>query len=344
MLKFLKNLKRIYNDKTLANEAVLKIDENIRSYEKTSSQTLSSYGQEKSCDNCGHTNLEQARFCNKCGSPLGIKCLRCQTPNLSGSQYCLHCGAKLNDTKRDYSQTIRDKLLEFGRDQLGKRNSWLFTPKIMAEKLVQEDPNAFLFGAIFDQGIDAERAWALPYELKKRVGHLDPKGIAKMSEIELKEYFGKRPKLHRFWRTMARRIRKACVLLNQKYDSNALNIWADKPESRKLYKRLIEFDGIGQKKASMVTNILSRDLGVEVKDKSGIDVSYDEMVRRVFLRTGLVESDTMENVLEAARRMNPNYPGELDSPAWLIGRSWCLRKNPKCNRCYLNDVCPKISI
>jgi len=343
-LNFLKDLKRIYNDKKLANDAILKIDQNIRSYEKTPLQKLPSHDLEKLCGNCGHANLEQAKFCNKCGKPLVTKCLRCQTPNPWGSQYCFHCGAKLNETVRDYSLAIRDKLLGFGRDQLNKPSPWIFTPEIRADKLLQEDPNAFLFGAIFDQGIDAERAWAIPYELKKRLGHLDPKRIARMSEGELKEHFGKVPKLHRFWRKMAGRIRNACVLLEENYDGNAQNIWGDKPESRKLYKRLIKFDGIGQKKASMVTNILSRDLGVEVKDKSGIDVSYDEMVRRIFLRAGLVKSDTMENVVEAARGLNPEYPGELDYPAWLTGRSWCLPKNPKCDECYLNEVCPKVGI
>jgi endonuclease-3 len=52
----------------------------------------------------------------------------------------------------------------------------------------------------------------------------------------------------------------------------------------------------------------------------------------------------MRDVVNAARQLNPEYPGELDYPAWLIGRNWCLPTNPRCKECYLNGVCPKIGI
>ena len=52
----------------------------------------------------------------------------------------------------------------------------------------------------------------------------------------------------------------------------------------------------------------------------------------------------MNDVIKAARKLNPEYPGELDYPAWIIGRKWCLPKNPKCDECYLDEICPKINI
>jgi len=96
----------------------------------------------------------------------------------------------------------------------------------------------------------------------------------------------------------------------------------------------------------MAANILVRDLGVKAKgdDWSGIDVSYDQQagyVGRVFLRTGLVEVDKKQVVIEAARRLNSNWPGALDLPAWLIGREWCHEKSPKCHNCLIDSVCPR---
>lgn len=340
ILKFLSDLKRVCIDRNLSEETILKIDENIRDLEGTPPPQDT----QKLCPHCGHLNVEQAKFCNKCGKSVGANCANCRILNPWGSNFCFQCGAKLTQYIRGNPRDIVEKLLEFGRKELKQRGSWVFTPNPPADKIVKEDSNAFLLGVIFDQGIDAGRAWAAPYELKKRLGHLDPKKIAKTSEEKLIEIFGITPKLHRFWKTTARRVRNACLLLQEQYDGKAENIWGDELESRELYERLIEFDGIGQKKASMVVNILFRDLGVKVRDKSGIDVSYDEMVRRTFLRTGLVKRDTLEDVVDAARRLNPEYPGELDYPAWFIGRNCCIPKNPRCRECYLNNVCPKIGI
>jgi hypothetical protein len=52
------------------------------------------------------------------------------------------------------------------------------TPDEAANALVHNDPFAFLIAVICDQGIVAERAWAAPYELRRRLGHLDPYRMA----------------------------------------------------------------------------------------------------------------------------------------------------------------------
>jgi endonuclease III len=176
------------------------------------------------------------------------------------------------------------------------------------------------------------------------MGHLDPFRISGMNIEQFKRYFTTPSKLHRFWPTMARRIHNASNLIVTKYRGSAANIWSDEPDARILFDRLCEFDGVGQKKASMAVNILSRDLGVKIGDKSGIDGSYDIMVRRVFLRTGLAKSDSLKEIVEAARELNPSYPGELDYPAWIIGRTWCLPQRPKCSECEIFSTCLKIKV
>lgn len=345
LLKFLVDLKAIYSEGSFTKDSIQKIEQNIEELKKTSdapkivSESKPAINP-KGCKYCGFLNLPMAKFCNKCGCKLLMVCSKCHTENLPGSKYCLECGAELSLDISKSPEAIRDKLLEFGKHLLSQPRDWLFTHHKDAEKLVKEDSNAFLFAVIFDQSIDAERAWEIPYELKNRMKHLNVKDIANMSLNEIETYFKNGKKLHRFWPTMARRLKKACVLLTEKYDGEAKNLWIDEPDSRKLYNRLVEFDGISQKKASMAVNILFRDLKIKIKDESGIDVSYDEMVKRVFLRAGLVETLSMNNVIKAARNLHPEYPGELDHPAWHIGRTWCLSSNPKCSECYLGSVCP----
>src|SRR6266849_1941431 len=61
---------------------------------------------------------------------------------------------------------------------------------------------------ISDQGILAERAWALPYELAQRLGHLDPKRLADDPDA-VREAFAQIPKLHRFVNDVPRWLSQA---------------------------------------------------------------------------------------------------------------------------------------
>jgi hypothetical protein len=72
-------------------------------------------------------------------------------------------------------------------------------------------------------------------------------------------------------------------------------------------------------------------------------------VKRVFRRAGLVREPTIGDILAAAARLHPRYPGALDLPAWLIGQDWCRPRRPDCEGnaredgrpCPLGRVCPK---
>jgi uncharacterized HhH-GPD family protein len=225
--------------------------------------------------------------------------------------------------------------------QNNKGKKAFFTNNPEAEKLIWTNPLAFVLAVLYDQGIKAERAWEIPYLLKMKLGYFDTKSIAETKESILVDLFNIKPKLHRFPETMAKRTSAACKLIIRKYSGNPENIWSDKPKSSDLQSRFEEFSGIGQKKASMATNILVRDFGVDVKDKSGIDVSYDIHIRRVFLRTRLVEKDDMQTIVNKARELNPEYPGILDLGSWIVGREYCHPNKPNCKSCPLSLECSK---
>lgn len=233
---------------------------------------------------------------------------------------------------------IRDKLIEYSKN----------IPKETIDKDARgqiKDPNEyaleFVFGVILDQGIKYYKAWSAPYELRNRLGDLNVRKIAKMNERELEEAIFKKPALHRY-KFMANRLIEASKLIIEKYDGDASNIWKGPVSAKELESRFREFKQVGQKKASMAVNILTRDFNIPITgDKSGIDISNDVHVRRVFHRTGLTKGDS-EELINAARELNPEYPGELDYPAWVIGMRWCRPTNPNCKECPLNEVCPKI--
>ena len=202
---------------------------------------------------------------------------------------------------------------------------------------------AFLLGVIYDQSQKAERAWRYPYLLHRSLGHLEPKKIAAMRLIDLDNMFlTTRPCLY-YWRMASARTLRAAEMVCSKYDSDARQIWLkDSPSPREIQGRFDEFDGIAQKKASMATNILIRDLRwVAVKDRSEIDVSYDLQVRRVFLRAGLADTDNQDVIVRKARELAPDYPGALDLPAWMIGRRFCSNASPECDSCLLSSTCGK---
>lgn len=241
-------------------------------------------------------------------------------------------------------QRVRNALVRFGK-RFGKENPHqekYFTLNPKADRLIWTNPLAYLFAVILDQSMKAEKVWEIPYLLKLRLGHLSVRKIAKMKDEEIIKVFNQKPKLHRFPDTAALRIKRACQLLTKKYGGKAENVWNDNPRSDDLQRRFEEFRGIGQKKASMATNILVRDFGVKVKDKRGIDISYDIHIRKVFLRSGLVTKDDMDLMIETARKLNPDYPGALDNPCWIIGRKYCHPKSPRCDKCPISSACLKL--
>lgn len=217
-----------------------------------------------------------------------------------------------------------------------------FTPDDRANTLIHNNPFAFLIAVICDQGIVAEQAWAIPYELQKRLGHLDPYRMAAEPQTVLDAFSAPPRKLHRFIRQVAEWVIEAAATVATKYDGAASRIWDDQPSATELRRRFDNLTGIGQKKAAMAVEILERDLHVPLSNLSGSDIAYDVHVRRVFLRTGLVTRDRVADMVAAARSLHPERPGELDNPAWDIGRRWCHAQGPDCPRCPASSVCPRL--
>lgn len=233
------------------------------------------------------------------------------------------------------------QLAEQEKAQLNESGDPFFTPNELANRFLLENPLAFLLAVIFDQGILAERAWAAPYELSRRLGHLDPHRLAHDIPAIAKAV-ATPPMLQRFVNTIPPWIASAARRVIDDYGGDAGRIWGDEPTAEELDRRLRAFDGIGQKKAAMAVEMLERDLKVPIKGLHGTDIAYDVHVRRVFLRTGLAERDDPEHMIAQGRLLNPTRPGAIDFPMWLVGRRWCRPGVPSCPDCALFAVCPRL--
>lgn len=95
--------------------------------------------------------------------------------------------------------TVADALIAHGKSLAASlvTDTARFTPDQRANALILDDPFAFLIAVLCDQGIVAERAWAIPYELQHRLGHLDPQTLAADPQT-VAAAFAHPPKLHRF--------------------------------------------------------------------------------------------------------------------------------------------------
>jgi len=209
-----------------------------------------------------------------------------------------------------------------------------------ADALLREDPFAFLLGVVFDEGIQAERAWEAPYLLKQRLGHLDPSRMRE-SPSDVREAVLRSPTLHRYTELMPEALVAAAARVCDEYDGDAAAIWSGSPTAAEVDARLQRFRRIGPKKAAMAVEMLVTNFGIDLTEHAGTNVAYDVHVRRVFLRAGLVDYDSFDAITAVARRLHPERPGLLDLPTWLIGRRWCHPTHPQCPDCALTVVCQK---
>jgi uncharacterized HhH-GPD family protein len=225
-------------------------------------------------------------------------------------------------------------------EQAAAQRGGSFTSSPEADDLLRSDPNAFLLGVLFTQGLPAERAWSGPFLLRERLGHLDLERLAAEPEA-VAAALQQPPMLHRFKNTLPPWISSAAKRLLEVYEGDATRIWAVGSSVADVIGRLSAFEGIGRKKAVMAAEILRRHFGVALAGRQDSQVAYDVHVRRVFLRSGLADHDSIDAIEAAATRACPDAPATLDLAAWLIGRESCHPTGPICESCRLGGVCPR---
>jgi endonuclease III len=209
---------------------------------------------------------------------------------------------------------------------------------------LEKTPHAFVLACLMDKQIKAERAWRIPYVISEIIGDFHLSSLLSVSLDEYTKIF-QANSLHRYNSDMAKVFYKGVRHIQDQYDGNAAAIWEGRPSSAKVVQRFLAFHGAGPKIATMAANILVRNFKIPMSDHASIDVSPDRHIKRVFERLNYIRPDAGESeIIYAARELNPEYPGVFDLSVWVVGRNWCKPDNPICDKCYLNNLCPKIGV
>jgi endonuclease-3 len=126
-----------------------------------------------------------------------------------------------------------------------------------------------------------------------------------------------------FFRNKAKNLKAAAQRIMEEYDGEVPKTMAD----------LITLGGVARKTANIV---LSNAFGIH----EGIAV--DTHVKRLTFRMGLTSNT---DPVRIEKDLMPLYPketwGDINHFLVYFGREVCPARNPKCNECELNDICPK---
>jgi len=129
-----------------------------------------------------------------------------------------------------------------------------------------------------------------------------------------------------FFRNKARNIKACCAEL---VASHGGGVPAD-------LAALVKLPGVGRKTANVV-------LGTAFRMPTGVVV--DTHVQRVSRRLGLTDQRTAEKIEGELMKLLP--PSEwIDYSHRMIhhGRRVCRARRPLCDRCVLNDICPRVGV
>ncbi len=211
-----------------------------------------------------------------------------------------------------------------------------------ASDLIATDPYAFTLATCLDRGAKAELIWTIPYYIKQDLGHLDPYRIHQMSLEALARLFSRLPKRPRYINAAPRTTQESTTLVIQQFEGDASLIWKNR-RAAEVNRTFQSIYGVGLGIANMAVILIEKGFGIRFSDldHTTMDIKPDTHTMRVLYRLGASPSETEQAAIQAARALRPEYPGEIDGPLWIIGRTWCDPSSPNCHDCPVGEVCAK---
>jgi uncharacterized HhH-GPD family protein len=135
-----------------------------------------------------------------------------------------------------------------------------FTESDDANALIASDPMALLVGFELDQRVTVMKAFEGPLLLKQRLGAID---AATLAAADLEPVFFEKPVIHRYPRSMAKRVRELAVHVRDRWDGDAARIWTSAAGSAELRANLLALPGFGEMKVSSMAAVLHKHFGIE---------------------------------------------------------------------------------
>jgi endonuclease III len=241
---------------------------------------------------------------------------------------------------QDDLQKIRDALLECNKSF----NREILFPTMIPEAalLIATDPYAFLIAACLDRGTLADIIWTIPYDMKRKLGHLDPFLINKMSLEELADLIEKLEWKPRYTNDAPRTIKDLTRIVCEECGGDASLIWKGK-RATEVKRTLLRIHGVGEGIANMTVLLIEEAFSIRFNDldRPNMDIKPDVHTMRVLYRLGVNPEVSPQSAIKAARLLNPEFPGALDGVLWWIGRKYCHSSNPACDECCVDKVCQK---
>jgi uncharacterized HhH-GPD family protein len=140
---------------------------------------------------------------------------------------------------------------------------WLTTDDA-ANRLLTSDPFALLVGMTLDQQYPMEAAFAGPQKIADRMDGFDIRKIAEADTAEFEELCATPPAIHRYGRSMARRVQTLARTIIEDYDGDTAAIWTrDKPTAAEVFRRLKALPGWGDQKCKIFIALLGKQLDVQ---------------------------------------------------------------------------------
>lgn len=214
-----------------------------------------------------------------------------------------------------------------------------------ASQLIASDPYAFLIACCLDRGARTEIIWSIPYDMKSRLGHLDPAKIGKMAPADIRTLLESLPHHPRYMNDAPKTILDLTRIVVEECGGCAAGIWEGKP-AFEVGRTLMSIRGVGPGIANMTTLLIEKAFPFRFKeqDRTHMDIKPDAHTMRVFYRLGVSRAESEQEAIDAARSLNPAFPGELDGPLWYAGRTWCHATKPECGNCPLAGCCERYGV
>ncbi|MER5566388.1 HhH-GPD-type base excision DNA repair protein [Streptomyces goshikiensis] len=136
-----------------------------------------------------------------------------------------------------------------------------------ADALLARSPLAALVGMLLDQQVPMEWAFSGPYTIAERLGadDLDAHAIAAYDPEAFAALLSRKPAVHRYPGSMAKRIQQLCAYLVEHYDGDAEAVWKGVGTGAEVLRRLKELPGYGEQKAQIFLAMLGKRFGVRPK-------------------------------------------------------------------------------
>jgi uncharacterized HhH-GPD family protein len=146
-----------------------------------------------------------------------------------------------------------------------------------ANELIASEPSALLIGWICDQQVRVQQAFSAPWHLAERLGTLEPAEIAAMPVERVIAAFVSQPPLHRYGRSMGKRVHACMQVVATEYGGDVEQIWLEAEDYDDLAARMQALPGFGITKVPAFIAMLARRFGLEVTGFEGGLPSYGSL-------------------------------------------------------------------